>query len=211
MYLARVYKNLNRASLQITKQKFKAVLADFMEFQQLKYEKDITRRKNYPKGSEITSVEIGKRKDFFHFNVNPNKRNSSFAVTRYNKGEYRLLLNEEDEDKVLLKIGVRSNLSEINPNYPMMAWDPKGTRLSVVYGEEGKLKLFVYDAVTKTKPYTRDLTDKFDQIQNISYMLDSRTLLISAVKNGHTDIYIYNIENETVKRLTNDVYDDLVA
>ncbi len=212
LYLARVYKNLNRASQQITKKKFKEVLKEFMEFQGTKYEKDITRRRNYPKGSEITSVQIGKRKDFFHFNVNPNKRNSSFAVARYNKGEYRLLLNEEDKDKVLLKIGVRSNLNEINPNYPMMAWDPKGSKLSVLYGEEGRIKLFVFDAITRIKPYKRDLTNLFDQVQDMSYMgVDSRTLLISAVKNGHTDIYTYDIENEIVKQVTNDIYDDLDA
>lgn len=211
LYLSRVYKNLNRASLQITKKKFKALLREFMDYEAQKYEGDIAKRKNYPKGNEITSVAIGKRKDFFHFNVNPNKRNGSFAVAQYKKGQYSLILNEEDKDKVLLKIGVKSNLDQINPNYPMMAWDPKGTRLSVLYGEEGRLKLFVYDAITKIKPYKQDLTDVFDQVQDMSYMLDSKTLLFSAVKNGHTDIFTYDIENEKVKQVTNDVYDDLDA
>ena len=211
LYLARIYKNLNRASQQITKEKFKDVLADFMLYENTKYEQDISRRKNYPKGSEITSVEIGKRKDYFHFNVNPNKRNGSFAVAQYKKGVYRLLLNEEDKDKTLLKFGVRSNLDQISPNYPMMAWDPKGTRLSVLYSEEGRIKLFVFDVITRVKPYKRDLTDIFDQVQDMQYMLDSRTLLFSAVKNGHSDIFTYDIENEKVKRVTNDVYDDLDA
>jgi len=211
LYLARIYKNLNRASQQITKQKFKAVLADFMQYEQEKYQQDITRRKNYPKGSEITSVALGKRKDYFHFNVNPNKRNGSFAVTQYKKGQYKLLLNEEDKDKTLLKFGVRANLDQINPNYPMMAWDPKGTRLSVLYSEEGRIKLFVFDVITRVKPYKRDLTDAFDQVQDMQYMLDSRTILFSAVKNGHADIYTYDIENEKLKPVTNDVYDDLDA
>ncbi len=210
LYLARVYKNLNKASLQVTKQRrFKDVLADFMTFQEDKYDKDITRRKNYPKGSEITSVTIGKRVDYFHFNVNPNKRNGSFAVAQYKKGQYKLILNEEDKDKVLLKFGSKSRLDQINPNYPMMAWDPKGTRLSVLYEEAGRIKLFVYDAVTRVKPYKRDLTDLFDQVQDMKYMLTSQSLLFSAVKNGHSDIYTYEIENEKLKQVTNDVFDDL--
>jgi hypothetical protein len=209
LYLARIYKNLNKASQQITKQKFKSVLADFMQYEQEKYQQDITRRKNYPKGSEIISVALGKRKDYFHFNVNPNKRNGSFAVVQYKKGQYRLLLNEEDKDKTLLKFGVRANLDQINPNYPMMSCDPKGTRLSVLYGEEGRIKLFVFDVITRVKPYKRDLTDVFDQVQDMQYMLDSRTLLFSAVKNGHSDIYTYDIENDRARPVTNDVYDDL--
>lgn len=210
LYLARVYKNLNRASQQVTKKrKFKEVLADFMEYQEAKYDRDISRRRNYPKGSEITSLTIGKRVDYFHFNVNPNKRDGSFAVVQYKKGQYRLIFNDGDVDKTLLKFGAKSKIDEMNPNYPMMAWDPKGTRLSVLYGEEGRIKLFVYDVITKVKPYVRDLTDLFDQVQDMKYMLDSRTLLFSAVKNGHSDIYTYDLENEKAKQVTNDVYDDL--
>ncbi len=210
LYLARVYKSLNRASQTVTKKRrFKEVLSDFMTYEEDKYDNDISRRKNYPKGSEITDYTIGKRIDYFHFNVNPNKRNGSFAVVQYKKGKYRLLLNEDDVDKTLLKFGSVSKVDEINPNYPMMAWDPKGTRLSVLYEEEGHIKLFVYDVITKVKPYKRDLTDRFDQVQDMKYMINSMTLLFSAVKNGHSDIYSYDIENDKMRQITNDVYDDL--
>ena len=210
LYLARVYKSLNRASQTVTKKrKFKEVLSDFMTYEEDKYDNDISRRKNYPKGSEITDFTVGKRVDYFHFNVNPNKRNGSFAVVQYKKGKYRLLLNEDDVDKTLLKFGSVSKVDEINTNYPMMAWDPKGTRLSVLYEEEGHIKLFVYDVITKIKPYKRDLTDRFDQVQDMKYMINSMTLLFSAVKNGHSDIYSYDIENDKVRPITNDVYDDL--
>ena len=210
LYLARVYKSLNRASQTVTKKrKFKEVLSDFMTYEEDKYDNDISRRKNYPKGSEITDYTIGKRIDYFHFNVNPNKRNGSFAVVQYKKGKYRLLLNEDDKDKTLLKFGSNSKIDEINPNYPMMAWDPKGTRLSVLYEEEGRIKLFVFDVITRVKPYKRDLTDRFDQVQDMKYMINSQTLLFSAVKNGHSDIYSYDLENDKVRQITNDVYDDL--
>jgi hypothetical protein len=210
LYLTRVYKSLNKASQQVTKKrKFKEVLADFMTYEEDKYDKDISRRKNYPKGSEITDYTVGKRIDYFHFNVNPNKRNGSFAVVQYKKGQYRLLLNEDDKDKTLLKFGSKSQVDEINPNYPMMAWDPKGTRLSVLYSEEGRIKLFVFDVITRVKPYNRDLTDRFDQVQDMKYMINSQTILFSAVKNGHSDLYAYDIENDKIRQITNDVYDDL--
>jgi hypothetical protein len=40
-------------------------------------------------------------------------------------------------------------------------------------------------------------------------MLDANTLLLSAVKNGHSDIYTYKIEENKTTQITNDVYDDL--
>ncbi|HVZ97270.1 MAG TPA: hypothetical protein VG847_10370 [Chitinophagaceae bacterium] len=210
LYLARVYKSLNRAALQVTKKKkFKDILSDFMQYEQDKYEQDVRRRKNYPKGSEITDYTISKRIDYYHFNVNPNKRNRMYAVVRYNRGRYEVILDDEGDDKVLLKLGSKSKIDEMNPAYPMMAWDPKGSRLAVLYWEEGHLHLFVYDVITRIKPYKRDLTSYFDQVQDMKYMVNSQTLLFSAVKNGHSDIYSYDLENDKVRQITNDVYDDL--
>lgn len=208
-YLARQYKNLNKASLQITKLKFSALLKEFMEYESDKFYNDITRRKSYPKGNYVEGFTISKRLNYYRFNVNPNKRNSSFVVSQYKKGIVRVLLSEDFEYKTLLKYGVRSYENELNPSYPIMAWDPKGTRISVAYVQEGRLKLFVYDIITRIKQYKLDLTNKLDQIQDMKYMLDSKTLLFSAVKNGHTDIYTFNIENEKLQQITNDVYDNV--
>ncbi|MEJ7611498.1 MAG: hypothetical protein WKF88_10015, partial [Ferruginibacter sp.] len=209
LYLARVYKNLNKASNQITKLSFKQLQQQFMEYQDDKYSKDIIRRKPYPKGNYIDGFDISKRLNYFRFNVNPNKKNSDYVVTQFKKGIVRVILNSGFENKTLLKYGTRSYEAEINPTYPLMAWDPKGTRISVIYSTQGRLKLFVYDVLSNLKQYTYDLTDQFDQIQDVKYMLDSRTLLLSAVKNGHTDIYTFGLEKEKVQKITNDVYDDL--
>ena len=42
-------------------------------------------------------------------------------------------------------------------------------------------------------------------------MLDNNTLILSAVKNGQSDIFVYKIAEQTVDQITNDVYDDLDA
>jgi len=211
LYLATVYKNLNKACLQVCKKKFKEVLAEFMEYQDEKYYKDIAKRKPYPKGNYVDGFTINNRLDYFRFNVNPTKRNNSYVVTQFKKGIVRVIYNDEYENKTLLKYGIRSYKNEMNPNYPMMAWDPKGTRIAVLYTTEGKLRLFVYDLVNRQKQYKIDLTQHFDQVQDMKYMLNSNTLLLTAVKNGHTDIFTFEIQNEKVKQITKDVYDDLDA
>src|SRR5690606_9150014 len=72
-YLMRTLKNLNKASNQITKQKFKPLLREVMEQSEDKYYKDLARRKAYPKGSYVEGFDINKRKNYYRFNVNPNK------------------------------------------------------------------------------------------------------------------------------------------
>jgi hypothetical protein len=206
-----VYKNLNRAFIQICKQKFKNLLAEFMEFEEEKYSNDISKRKAYPKGNVIESFDINKKKDYYRINVNPVAKNNTYALVEYKKGLVKLKLSEDFSFTTLLKYGIRSYKNETNPEYPIMAWDPKGTRLTVIYSQEGRLKLFVYDVVTRIKSPKLDLTKQFQQIQDVKYMLDSKTLLLSAVKNGHTDIFTLNLENEKVQQMTDDVYDDLDA
>jgi hypothetical protein len=211
LYLSRIYRNLNSASVRVTKKKFKEVLKDFMQTESQKYFKDISGRKLVPKG-QLSITEDVTKKDYIRFNANPVARSYTYAVVEYKNGQYCVVLNENFVNrKVLLKVGHRSREDERNPNYPILAWDGKGTRLACIYTEEGKVKLFVYDVVNRIKTVKAQLLDQFTQVQDMKYMLDANTLILSAVKSGQTDIFVYKIDKGTVEQITNDVYDDLDA
>ena len=208
LYLARIYKNLNKASEKICKKKFKEVLAEFMTYEQDKYYKDIRQRKNAPKGVLSVTEDVSKN-DYFRFQANPNARNNNYAVVEFKKGIYKVKLVENFyQTTVLLDKGVKTNQGDINPNYPILSWDTKGQRLLVIYWEAGKTKMFVYDAVARYKRFKQTI-DNFDQILDANFMLDQNSLVLSAVKNGHSDIFTYKIEEQKVTQITNDIYDDL--
>lgn len=208
LYLARIYKNLNNACLRVCKKKFKEVLSDFMQYEQTVYSQDIRQRRNQPKGQMVVSEDVSKN-EYFRFQANPNPKSTTYATVEFKKGQYSVKLMENFYDsRTLLKIGVRTNLGDINPNYPILAWDVKGTRLLVIYWEEGKIKMFVWDALAKFKRYKQEITG-FDQILDASFMLDANSLVLSAVRNGHSDIYTYKIEEQRTTQITNDIYDDL--
>ena len=208
LYLARLYKNLNTASQRICKKKFKDVLADFMVYQEDRYVQDIKQRKNAPRG-KLSVIEETNKTDYFRFAANPNPKNSSYAVVQFKKGVYSVkFVNNLFEEKILLSYGVRTRQGDINPNYPILAWDGKGSRLLVIYSKEGKLNMFVYDVIANIKRFQQGI-EGFEQITDAGFMLDANTLLMSAVKKGQTDIFTYRIDNNKVKQITNDVYDDL--
>ncbi|WP_205509408.1 hypothetical protein [Longitalea arenae] len=211
LYLSRVYRNLNSASQRIAKKKFKEVLKDFMMERTELYEKDLRGRRDIPKGTVAIVEEVTHNKDFLHFTANPAPRSQTYAVVEFIKGQYRVVLwDNMTVRKVLLKTGVRANENEINPNYPLLAWDGKGTRLACIYWSEGKVNLFVYDMVARFKR-VKQVIPHFEQIQDMKFMLNSNTLLLSAVRNGQSDIYIYDIEKDTYEQVTNDAYADLDA
>ena len=210
LYLSRIYRNLNSATQRIAKKKFKDVLKDFMNEEPQKYFKDVRGRRVAPRGQLSVVEEIGK-KDFIRFNANPQPRSMAYASVEFKGGKYSVVFHPNFVDrKVLLTYGTRSREDEINPNYPILAWDGKGTRLAVVYNDQGKTKLFVYDAVNRVKTVRQDLTH-FTQVQDMKYMLDANTLIFSAVKSGQTDIFVYKIDKQTFQQVTDDMYDDLDA
>jgi hypothetical protein len=209
LYLARVYRNLNNASQRICKKKFKEVLKDFMAYEEEVYDKDIRGRRNFPKGTVSVVEEINDHKDFFHFSPQPTPRSNTYAVVEFKHGKYAVVLHDNYiYTKTLLKNGVRSDAEQLDPHYPLIAWDNKGTRLACIYWDRGKVKLFVYDIVKKYKTSIQDLPD-FDQVQDFKYMLNDHTLLMSATKKGQSDIFVYDLTAQTYRQITNDVYDDL--
>jgi len=208
MYLSRIYKSLNQASMKICKKKFKKVLADFMEYEEEKYNKDIAKRRNNPKGSVAASEDVSKF-TYYRFQVNPNPRNNTYVEVEFKKGIYKVkLIDSYGDATVLLDRGVLTYQGDINPNYPILSWDVKGRDLLVIYWEKGHTKMFVYDVVAGYKKNIQTI-GYFDQVLDASYMLDPNTVVLSAVKNGHSDIYTYKIEEREIKQITNDPFDDL--
>ncbi|MCU0380044.1 MAG: hypothetical protein MUE58_02540 [Chitinophagaceae bacterium] len=210
LYLSRIYKSLNSASLKVTRKKFKELLTEFMEKEPSRYQADLRGRRNQPRGNVVAIEETRNGRDYYRFQANPIQRNNTYAMVEFKKGIYCVILEDLSEKrKILLKAGMLNRESEINPHYPMMAWDTKGSKLLVIYSEAGKIRMFVYDVVKKLKTSKQMLPEEFQIIQDAKYMLDDNTLLLSAVKNGQSDIYVYKIKEQTVQQITNDPYDDL--
>ena len=209
LYLSRIYKSLNSASLRVTKKKFKELLAEFMEKETAKYNNDLRARRNQPRGNVVAVQELQKNVDYYRFQANPIPRNNSYAYVEYRKGIFRVVLEDAAANKkILLKAGIRNKEAEINPNYPIMAWDPKGSKLLVIYNEEGKIRMFVYDMVKRLKFNKQEIKD-FQLIQDAKYMLDNNTLIMSAVRNGWSDIYVYKINEQSYEQITNDIFSDI--
>ena len=65
----------------------------------------------------------------------------------------------------------------------------------MVYTEEGKIKMFIYDVVARIKTFKQEL-EGFQLIQDAKFMLDNNTLILSAVKNGQSDIFVYKVKED---------------
>src|SRR5258708_8587532 len=107
-------------------------------------------------------------------------------------------------------MGVRTPAEQAATLAPLSGGYNKGSRLTVIYWEWGKVKLVVYHVVAKYKRIVQELAE-FDQVQDMKNMVDDNTLLMSASRKGQMDIYVYKMDKQTYRQITNDVYDELDA
>jgi hypothetical protein len=70
---------------------------------------------------------------------------------------YSIKYFEDYEPITLMSKGIRTHEGDINPNYPILAWDVKGTKILCIYWEEGKTKMYVTMPLQSIKETSKKL------------------------------------------------------
>jgi hypothetical protein len=92
-------------------------------------------------------------------------------------------------------------------SYPITAWHPSSNYLTFISEEEGNLYFNIYDL--ETSKNTPKILPKIDKVTSMAYDNEGKRVIMSAVLNGQSDLFIYNVIGGNLIPLTNDPYDDL--
>lgn len=144
-------------------------------------------------------------------------RGFDIAYVEWENGEYRVVLEKTQNQKqtkertrgVIHKGGVKDFTAAADINYPLLAWSNTGFKLGIIYPKKGKLYFRLYDAI-KGKYFNYIIhSNRFDRIQGFTFMEDDEMIVVSALKNGQSDLYEYRYRFGRFTQLTDDTYDDL--
>ena len=123
-------------------------------------------------------------------------------------GQYKIWLLDVQTGKRKKILKKEHKLEQITDySFPVMAWHPSGRILSFITEEKGGLKLNYYILADKTMVIKNLLY--FEKVLDYSFSNDGLLLVLSAVMNGQTDIYIHNLAASTNQQITNDPANDL--
>jgi hypothetical protein len=141
-----------------------------------------------------------------HLAIDRMGKNAAYVVNRQGRYKLRILDLITGKDKTINRGGYRIP-QNADYSFPVPAWHPNGRILAFLTEEKGYLWLNFYDR-EKKKIETKEFF-KFDKVLSMQYSSDGKQLLMSAVKDGRSDIYIYTILSTAVEAITQDPYDDL--
>jgi dipeptidyl aminopeptidase/acylaminoacyl peptidase len=130
------------------------------------------------------------------------------AYAENDRGRYIVKVRsiETGKETTILTQGSKVVSQEVDYRLPILGWSDANT-LGVIAVRRGNYTFWLYDLSTKTK-LPREL-DKFNNVRSISFSANGRLAVLSADYEGKNDLYLISSRRDRIRRLTNDIYDDL--
>ncbi|NMM48670.1 PD40 domain-containing protein [Marinigracilibium pacificum] len=115
--------------------------------------------------------------------------------------------NLETEKETIINRGGQYIINQrLDEELPKLAWMDSVT-VGILSSKRGISTLEVINVETK-KGFSRS-TDRFLRINDFSFSPSGNHIVMSASVNGQTDLFLFNLRRNTVRRINNDPYDDL--
>lgn len=204
VFLTKVGKSVDNAVIYYTGMNMNMLLNDWQEFYLDKYKNDELVFK-FPKGQENAPSKLAK-KQHTQFKLSPD--GNKVAIVTNTLGRYQVLTYTfaTKEVKIISRGGHILLNRDINLNYPLIAWNPDGKHLSVVLYKDEHPVLYNYDMNGKLSNTTVIKGVPF--VKDFCYHPDGKQLAFSALRNGQSDIVIYNLETHLSNYINNDIFDN---
>lgn len=94
-----------------------------------------------------------------------------------------------------------------DPGFPVFAWHPSGKSVTYTLESRNRNFLVTYDLALKRR--AKKPLFRIDKILSMDFSPDGRTMVFSGVREGRSDLYLYQVLGNNQIPLWEDVYDDL--
>jgi hypothetical protein len=157
-------------------------------------------------------VRKNKRNKFGYNEMALSPDGKYLAYSENYKGKYRVKIRrtERNKERSIMNGGYKVINQRIDPEIPLIDWRNNNV-LGVVLVKQGKSYLNLYDINSNRIPRrkTRKSLESFNQVHSFDISDDGSAVVLSAVRNGKNDIFIFDLGRNTIKQITNDIYDDI--
>ncbi len=207
LYLTRINRSVESGFLYVLGSPYKNVLEVWEMYFRRRYTQENEGRQTVLRGA----LKIKNRRNWpvTHMSLSPNGRSVVYVTNEIGRFKVWMQETRSNERTRLLRHGTRNVFQATDYNYPLVAWNPNGREVAIIYERRDVIKLHRVNLDTK-KAEVNDITSPFQRIHSMDYSSPT-SLVFSATVRGFSDIFQYFIPTTQSERITNDIFDDLHA
>ncbi|MGD9492385.1 MAG: hypothetical protein AB7V36_03415 [Bacteroidales bacterium] len=204
IYMAKVSRNVENGFLFVLGISFKNLIREWYAHNQAVYLNDVNGRDLAP--DHNVPVKIKRKNHYYQAKVSPDGRYLTYVMDKVNKKKLFIVDRQSEKKKKLFRLGTKMN-DIPDMTYPLTAWHPTSGLFAWEVENKGRRKLYLYNVEDKTRE--EFFIDNINKVLDMAYSPDGSLLVMSAVINGYSDIFLFYTGSKSFVRITNDVYDDL--
>ncbi len=203
VYTSYLYRDIKEGLETVIGIDYEQIRKDWLQYYSDIYKLDL--------GKDLKDLpnEVAKSRNhekIYQITLSKNKNRAAYATN--NIGEYNVYLLDLNtkKKKRIFRGGYKIPQNE-DLSYPIIQWHPDGENLAFVMEDKGVVFLYLYNVETK-----KILSKSFatiDKIISLSFSEKGDKLTLSAIRDGYSDIYTYNLKTQVLENLTRDSFDDL--
>ena len=202
LYMTRVSRNVENGFLYVLGISYNTLMKDWLIFYQKAYESE---EQNASLPNDSLNIKYKKNTVYSNVRISPDNTKVAYTTNKMGRSIVWLYDKETKKSKKLLKQGQKLD-EKVDLSYPIMDWHPSGKILTIMREEKGLTVLYFY--TPDDKNMEKRFLYHFDKVLSFSYAPNGRNMVVSAVINGKTNIYIYNVSANTFEPITTDSYND---
>ncbi|MFT4645454.1 MAG: hypothetical protein ACI8ZX_001870, partial [Planctomycetota bacterium] len=205
MYLVKINRSLDRGFRYVTEK----TLGEFLEewyYSYLDRFKIERKEFNAIDKDDFVNIKTKKNRKIYNAKLNPDGKSIAYITNEEGKWRIHLYNLKDSTNKIIFKGGFKTNTVRTDLMNPMIDWEQRGKKLTIIY--ELRDKFFIRDYIVETKKLEDETPiRKFQKIYGFSYAENSKNLILSAMRKGQIDIFKYYVPSTKVTQITNDFYD----
>jgi len=161
---------------------------------------------------KVKEVKFNSSNHVNKFKISPDGAFLAYSRNELGRSSVEVMDLKTKNTVNILTSGNKTLNQSIDYNTPLVSWTKDGT-LAVIYENQGEVILNLYDDISEKdltgKFASRKFLKEFNQVQDFDISDNGMMLVLSAIKKGQNDLFLYDIPRGRVQQLTNDLYDDL--
>jgi len=165
---------------------------------------------------KLTSIPIAHDESRIK-DITVSPRGGDVAYVKWQFGEYQVILEKttmingvaKRESSVLLSGGIKNYKETDDPDYPLLAWNNTGFKLGIIFKNRDRLRFKVYNSIKGKIEAFKVPPTRFERITGFTFMEDDDMIILSAIKNGQSDLFEYRLKGGRTNQLTDDAWDDM--